>query len=126
MQTYKEGHKIIIKLNWWEKLFCLKRNDVSFALPNVSEVREERPEFKWKRIKIPGTYFPGLIQFGTYYYEKRWEFWLVKKEDEHYLTIELRGEDYDRLVFGFSEKYELDKMMGWLEGHTDKGLNRSQ
>jgi hypothetical protein len=81
------------------KLWALKRR-LELPLAQIREVRRSDPNrdrvtFPW--IRMPGTYFPGLIAAGTFYRGKVRGFWDVSNF-RRAITLELEGGRYDRVV----------------------------
>ncbi len=52
---------------------------------------------------MPGTYIPGLIRAGSYLTPRGWEFWYVIRKRPEYVTIELKGGRYQRLILSPSD-----------------------
>ena len=49
------------------------------------------------RLRLPGTYWPGVIRAGSYGFGDRRELWCVRRADR-VLVIELDGQRYRRVV----------------------------
>jgi hypothetical protein len=91
-----------IELGILEKILSF-RGSLVIPLKNMGKATTKPPETCWWRdIRMPGTYFPGLIKAGTYYTRNGKEFWFVVR-DKKYLTIELENESYKRIVLGLDE-----------------------
>ena len=105
MKLSKNHVSLKVELSIAEKIVSL-RGSLEIPLKNIREARAKRPETCWWRdIRMPGTYFPGLIKAGTYYTRNGKEFWFVVKGKD-YLTIELENESYKRIVLGVDENEE--------------------
>jgi hypothetical protein len=53
---------------------------------------------RWRRLRAPGTYWPGLITAGSYWWKgEGWSFWSVRKA-KRAVIITLRNERYRRLI----------------------------
>ena len=48
-------------------------------------------------LRLPGTYFPGVIRAGTFGVGDRRELWCVRRADR-VLMLELEGERYRRVI----------------------------
>lgn len=67
------------------------KSSLEIPLENIESVSFGKLEERWKSIGAPGTYFPGLINAGTYHTPAGTEFWYAAK-GKLFLTIKLKGE----------------------------------
>lgn len=93
------SHELVVHLTAWESIWSLRR---SFRVPlaNVRGATEDNGfGAKALGLRIPGTYFPGLIAAGTF----------IKGGDKQFvyttrklrtIVIELDGNSWARLVIG--------------------------
>lgn len=92
--------RIELSVLGWSRLWAFKRRvmiPVS-AIAGVSSAPLELARGIWKTLRIPGTYFPGVIVAGSYYAAGKWSFWDVRKL-RNAIVLELDGSQaYDRLV----------------------------
>jgi hypothetical protein len=106
-----EGDHVKIRLSGWQAVFALKR-EIDVALNNV--VSAEAGTLTSKRpdgIRLPGTYLPGVITSGSYWWKDRgWSFWSVRHE-ERALDIRLRDEHYNRVVVEVADSYGTASMI---------------
>lgn len=95
--------QLTVMLSLGEKVFSLHGN---FHIPrsNIASITEGKPKGSWADLKIPGTFFPGLIKAGTFYSRRGKEFWYVTRSHKHIYTIELTNMSYKRLVLGTIKK----------------------
>jgi hypothetical protein len=96
---------IAVDLTVVERIFAVKR---SFSIPisNIIKVSSELPAPSWKEIKLPGTWFPGVVKYGSYNIGRERSFWLVRK-GRHILNIEVKGMSYKRFVLEVENNEEL-------------------
>jgi hypothetical protein len=93
-----EGDRLKIRLSGWQAWFALKR-EIDVALSNVISAQagtltSKRPD----GIRLPGTYVPGVITAGSYWWKEHgWSFWSVR-HDERAIDIRLHDERYNRVV----------------------------
>lgn len=97
---------ISIKLSWFESLWSLRRV-IEFKKAHVVSVEKGKPKARWNELRVPGTYFPGVIKAGTYISGQGRSFWYVTCKHQYYLTINLKDEAYSQLVLGFKDKAEV-------------------
>lgn len=97
MKIFKADNYLYVKLNWVEKFLSL-HGDFKILEGNVVSISEGKPESGFFDLRFPGTYFPGLIKAGTYYTRRGREFWYVVRGNKYIYTIELRDQNYIRLV----------------------------
>lgn len=103
MHVRLDNHKLVIELNFWEKLWSLQFNH-TWEIPfnHIERVSTNTPSSNWKtlnwrEVKLPGTFVPGVIKAGTYYTERGREFWYVT-DDKNYLTLDLKDEFYQSVI----------------------------
>lgn len=90
---------LTLELLGLHKLWALKSR-LELPLAEIRAVRRadrerDRVTFPW--IRMPGTYFPGLIAAGTFYRGKERAFWDVSNF-RRAIALELEGGRYDRVV----------------------------
>jgi len=93
-----DGDRVTVRVLGLHKVWAF-RTSLTFHLSNVSDVRFD-PGITvglYRGLRMPGTHIPGVVVAGTYYREKRKEFWDVGKI-ENSIVIDLTSESYDRLV----------------------------
>ena len=106
-----EGDRLKVRLSGWQAWFALKR-EIDVALTHVVSARpgtltSKRPD----GIRLPGTYLPGVITAGSYWWKDHgWSFWSVRHE-EHAIDIRLRDERYRRVVVEVHDPYATAAMM---------------
>ncbi len=100
-----DGGQLTVRLSGWEAVFALKR-EISVALNHVVSAQagtlmSKRPD----GIRLPGTYVPGVITSGSYWWKDRgWSFWSVRHEARA-IDIRLRDEHYSRLVVEVADPF---------------------
>ncbi|MEM7554995.1 MAG: PH domain-containing protein [Cyanobacteria bacterium P01_A01_bin.84] len=92
-----------IKFTLKEQLLAVRLHKLwEIPLSNIKQVTTNQPETHWKDVRAPGSSFPGLIRAGTYHTKRGKEFWYVTN-NKNYLIIELKNEDYQRIIFTLNE-----------------------
>lgn len=102
------GSRLKIELEWYEKLWAFRFQDLEIDLQHIERVSTEKPLSSWTEIRAPGTAIPGVIKAGTYYTNRGKEFWYVT-QDKNYLILELRNEEYKRVILN------VEDGEGWRE-----------
>jgi hypothetical protein len=91
------GDRLSVELTGWEPLWALKRR-VDVPLASVVRVAAGPEHARRPRgLRLPGSYFPGVIAAGTYRGRGHSEFWSVRRP-ERAVVIDLHGAQYDRLI----------------------------
>lgn len=83
--------------------FRIPRNQVASAWQGM-------PKSVWKELRMPGSFFPGLIKAGTYLTPRGKEYWYVTRRKRHPVTIELTGHSYTRLVLGVEDPAHIPSL----------------
>jgi hypothetical protein len=102
--TITDDH-LTVRLSGWEAVFALKR-EISVPMRNVlsaqaGTVTALRPY----GIRLPGTFFPGVIAAGSYWSKSAgWSFWSVRHSDKA-VDIRLRDARYQRIVVEVDDPY---------------------
>ena len=93
-----DGDRVTVKVLGLHKIWAF-RSSLTFRVSNVVDVRFDPGVTVglYRGLRMPGTHIPGVVVAGTYYREKRKEFWDVGKI-ENSIVIDLQSETYDRLV----------------------------
>jgi len=101
MKIFSDSTNLYIKFNTVEKILGVHW---SFSIPlgDISETHNRKPVQSYKEIRIPGTFFPGIIKAGTYRNQRGWEFWYVTRK-KNYLVIELKRGFYKRIILSVDE-----------------------
>ena len=92
-------HDLVVHLTAWESIWSLRR---SFRVP-LAQVRGATEDNGFGAsalgLRIPGTYFPGVIAAGTFIKggDKQFAYTTRKLQT---IVIELSGNDWARLVIG--------------------------
>ena len=106
-----DGDRVTVKVLGLHKIWAF-RNSLTFRVSNVVDVRFD-PGITvglYRGLRMPGTHIPGVVVAGTYYREKRKEFWDVGKI-ENSIVIDLASESYDRLVIETSDPLETISLL---------------
>ncbi|MEB3830809.1 hypothetical protein [Phormidium sp. CCY1219] len=116
MKLNLNGYVFQIELDFWEQLLAFNlENKFDIPLSHIAKITAEEPPSHWAEIRVPGTYFPGLIKAGTYYTPRGKEFWFVTR-DKDYLVLELREEPYQKMVFTVDDnQYWIDKIIAQIQ-----------
>lgn len=101
MQIKSSGADILIHLSLIEKIFSL-HGDFRIPKKDIVNVSQDLPRSTWRDLRIPGTFFPGLIKAGTYFTPRGREFWYVTRFQNEPVSIELKNSFYKHLILGFS------------------------
>ena len=93
-----DGDQLLIKILGWSRLWCLKSR-LEIPLAHIRGVRGDGDLPKGFWIRLPGTYFPGVIKAGSFSNGRgRWSFWDIRRARDKILVIELSGWKYDFVV----------------------------
>ena len=91
--------ELVVHLTAWESIWSLRG---SFRVP-LAQVRGATEDSTFGAaalgLRIPGTYFPGLIAAGTFIKKGDKQFVYTKRRLQT-IVIELAGNDWTRLVIG--------------------------
>jgi hypothetical protein len=96
MNITNQGNHLIIEFSLVEKTLGLHGN-FKIQQSSIVSIEEREPEWGWLDLKIPGTFFPGLIRAGTYYSRRGKEFWYWTNK-KHTYVIELKNMPYKRII----------------------------
>jgi hypothetical protein len=96
---------IAVDLTVVERIFACSRS-FSIPLSKIIRVSSEMPPPSWREIKAPGTWFPGIAKYGTYYIGKVRSFWLIRK-GSNIVNIEVKDMPCKRYVFEVENNEEL-------------------
>ncbi|MCE9651632.1 MAG: hypothetical protein K8Q89_01020 [Nitrosarchaeum sp.] len=101
MQIFSDDNNMYIKFSTLEKILGVHW---SFTIPldTISEISYERPVQSLREIRMPGTFFPGIIKAGTYLTNRGREFWYTTR-NKSFLIIELKNGFYKRIVLSVNE-----------------------
>jgi hypothetical protein len=93
-----EGNRLRIHMSGWQALFALRR-EINVSLSNVRLVQAGTLTSKLPDgIRLPGTYIPGAITAGSYWWKRHgWSFWSVRHQ-ERAIDIRLENEHFYRIV----------------------------
>ena len=92
--TIADG-KLMIEVQGWDKLWALK-SGLEIPLEHVKGVRSAKDE-QVRGIRVPGTYFPGIIAAGSFHQIGKHVFWDVHNQDRA-IAIDLHDERYTTLI----------------------------
>ena len=89
-----------------DKLWALK-SSLEIPLAHIVGVGPANPEVTrgWHGIRMPGTYFPGVITAGTFYQNGKKVFWDVH-DPEKTIVIDLSDERYNQLIVEVADPRE--------------------
>lgn len=109
MQLSISNDQLKIDLDWTERFWAFYYNaDLYIPLSHITKVMTEEPPSSWTDVRLPGTFFPGIIKAGTYYTDRGKEFWYATRSGR-YLVLELENEFYKKIVL------TLDQNQVWAE-----------
>lgn len=93
-----QGDRAVLELEHWDKFWAL-RSRLEIPLAHIKAVRADPTvTLGWfDRLKLMGTYLPGVIAAGTFYQDGGLAFWDVKDPSKA-VVIDLHDETYRRLV----------------------------
>ncbi len=93
-----EGDRLRIRLSGWQAFFALRR-EINVSLSNVVSAQAGTLTSKLPDgIRLPGTYLPGVITAGSYWWKSHgWSFWSVRRQ-ERAIDIRLQNEHFYRIV----------------------------
>ena len=101
MKIFSDDTNLYIKFSILERILGVHWS-FSIPLEDILEKHNRKPVQTYREIRIPGTFFPGIIKAGTYRNERGWEFWYVTRRKK-YLTVELRRGFYKRIILSVDE-----------------------
>jgi len=101
MQVFSDDSNMYIKFSALEKILSV-HGSFTIPLDTVSEISYERPVQSLREIKMPGTFFPGVIKAGTYLTNRGREFWYTTR-NKPFVIIELKGGFYKRIILSVNE-----------------------
>ncbi len=108
MKLSVDHAELRIDLATWEKLLAVRVTPLLVPLTSIERASAQAREFRWfrwKEIRAPGTFLPGVIKSGTYRWRNRKEFWSVTRGSE-VLTIDLKEGPYTRIVLGLKDSQQ--------------------
>lgn len=95
-----EGQNGVVLLTGLDRLLALRtrvRFDAQHIVAATVMALRSVPRTPGTWLRLPGTYIPGLVRYGSYGRGKRREFWAAFRQRQ-VLVIDLRGSEYARLV----------------------------
>ena len=106
-----EGDRLVVRLSGWQAFLALRRtvdvpirNVVSASTGTVTSLRPNG-------IRLPGTYLPGVIAAGSYWWKDRgWSFWSVR-HPEKAVDIRLENAKLHRIVVEVADPYATAAMI---------------
>lgn len=114
-----KGCKLHFKPIGWHIIWSLKR-EIIVDIEQITDVRVNGGTIQTPRgIKLPGTYLPGVIIAGTYYWKGQRVFWdvMVRRES---IIVDLKNHRYEQLVFNVAHPAETVSLIkGALGEMTD-------
>ncbi|QQS38480.1 hypothetical protein IPM62_03800 [Candidatus Woesebacteria bacterium] len=105
MQVIPKGDEIEIRMQGFEIIWGLKRL-IRIKKNQIKSVSTTMPENTIWELRIPGSFFPGIIKAGTYFTKMGKAYWYVTMFKKHVITIELEGSKFKRIVIGFRKESE--------------------
>jgi hypothetical protein len=87
---------VTIKVIGIHRLWAFKR-EIAFKKQNITQVKIADKTLRPAPIRMPGVYIPGIIAAGTFYGQKRKEFWDINFKKEA-IEIDLKDEKYTKVV----------------------------
>lgn len=105
-QIRRQGDRVVVSLNTWEKFEAQRRQVVvpfaavsEFAV--VEDVLHQVSGLRPRQLKLFGTYLPGRLAVGTFLNGlRRPVFAAVHRDQSRGLRISLTGAKYSELVIG--------------------------
>ncbi|MGF1616613.1 MAG: hypothetical protein ACFCU2_02225 [Acidimicrobiia bacterium] len=96
------GDLVVVRLTGRDRVFALK-GSLKVPVEKIRSVevlpRREVPPGKGLLLRLPGTYFPGVVHHGSYGFGPNREFWAVHRQEE-VVVISIEDWDYRRAVLG--------------------------
>jgi hypothetical protein len=106
-----DGERLVVRLSGWDRLWALSAGVVVplGAVTGVRPVPRAAAYAGHDGLRMPGTFWPGLIKAGTYLSRSTGRsFWCVHRA-EQVLLVELDGQPYDRLVLEVDQPAEVSR-----------------
>ena len=115
IDTSSNDH-ITIELTAVEQLAAFHLGSLRIPREQIARVHQDAPVHGWKRLRLPGSYIPNVIQAGTYIWKDNREFWFTHRWLPSRVVIELKPyARYDRLVLAVADgAVEVQRINGWL------------
>ncbi len=113
MEIVLGAEEMVVKLGVLEKIASVKFTDIRVPRKDVVRAEAAVPESSWRELRIPGTYFPGLIKAGSYSTPRGFEFWYVTKKRSP-ISINIANHTYARLIFG-AANVDADAINQWAK-----------
>ena len=99
-------HELVVSLNPLERIWSL-RLGVRVPVSSIQWVEVDPKAVPWKLgVRVPGTFFPGVIAAGTYWKPKNKQF-AYWKRGETPVVVWLKGHKFNSLVLGSKDPQRL-------------------
>jgi hypothetical protein len=93
-----EGDRAVFQVEGFDKLWALRsRLEIPLAHITGVEIDPEQAKGWWHGIRVLGTYVPGLLAAGTFYFHKELVFWDVRYPAKT-IIVSLAHEHYRKLI----------------------------
>jgi hypothetical protein len=103
------GANVKIKVIGIHRLWAFKK-EIIFTKKNIIQAKIADKTLRPAPIRMPGVYIPGFIAAGTFYGNKRKEFWDINFKKEA-IEIDLRNEKYTKIVVNVLNIPEVMKFL---------------
>lgn len=106
-----KGDRLIVTPRGLDKLWSLRRQiDVPLEHVKAATADPLIARGPLRGVRWPGTYVPGLITAGTFYYEGERAFWLVHNPNK-VVVIDLDYEYFARLILEVDNPRDVVQMI---------------
>ena len=87
-----------IDLGFWQGILAARRY-LNVPLTHVEDATAVAPRLlEWRELRVPGTFFPGLVKAGTYrWWGRKKDFWFATP-GKGFLVINCKSGPYRRIV----------------------------
>jgi hypothetical protein len=103
-----------IEMTGWDVMWSFRKR-IRFRKDQVVRVYQDSLESQTVQgIRCPGTYWPGLIIAGTYYYRRRKFFWMVRKPEQA-VIFELNQAEFYKVIVQVADPSKVVQEWGrWV------------
>lgn len=105
------GEMLTLEVNGFDRLWSLRsRLEVPFAHIRAVQPAPDVARGWFDRLKIAGSYIPGILTAGTFYEDGGLVFWDVH-QPHNALAIDLEHERYQRLIVEVADPAETMRLI---------------
>jgi hypothetical protein len=93
-----EGNRVVFEVEGLDKLWSM-RSRLEIPLSHVTQVESDPAQVGgwWRGFRLLGTYVPGVLAAGTFFYHQELVFWDVH-DPARTIIVSLDHEHYKKLI----------------------------